>query len=306
VGDGRALAAAAALLLAAGCSPPAQRAPAAPVAFGADRRWDDGRAEFSTYRGWTPRYGQARPTTAHLIVVKEDQVRATLVKSDSGPVAGRTREVLKLNVIADFPTGTYDYHQMASVFFDRATLEVLKESMSHTEGCGITTVRIAPRDGRWMHEAHSYWDGEADRVVPLAWPSGERPHLFWDALPVSLRAWADERTPREWKVWLLPSQLSSRSPIENTRPMDAVIRRMAGAGADLAAGHVETVEFEIASRPGPHDRPVRDVFTFDARPPHVLLRLATNVPAGRTLELVKTQRLDYWNHTAPGDEKLVE
>jgi hypothetical protein len=52
---------------------------------------------------------------------------------------------------------------MASVFFERSSLDVLKENMSHTEACGITTVRVGPKAGRWMHEAHSYWDGEADR-----------------------------------------------------------------------------------------------------------------------------------------------
>src|SRR5207247_2804478 len=73
--------------------------------------WDDGKAEFSTYVGTTERYGQERPTEARIIVVKEDLVRATLVKSDSGPIPGKTLEVLKLNFLADFPTGTYTYHR---------------------------------------------------------------------------------------------------------------------------------------------------------------------------------------------------
>lgn len=287
------------LVAIAGCgraaAPPA---PAAPIAFGADRTWDDGRAEFSTYRGWTRRYGIARPTTVHMIVVKEDLVRATLVKSDSGSVPGRTREALKLNVIADFPTGTYAYHQMASVFFDRANLEVLKESMSHTEGCGITTVRIGLHDGRWLHEAHSYWDGEADRTVPLAWPGDDRPRLFWDALPVSLRPWCDARDDRTWSVWLLPTQLAGRSPLASTRPAEATILRADGGALDVPAGRFDAVRMTVASAAG------EDTLWFDARPPHVLLVLATH--AGRRIELEKTQRIDYWNHTAPGDEKLVE
>src|SRR5580765_5061642 len=98
--------------------------------------WDDGKAEFCTYTGTTLRYGQPRPTQARFILVKEDLVRATLVKSDVGPVAGKTLEVLKLNFVADFPTGTYAYHQMATTMFDRATLDVLKETMSHSESCG--------------------------------------------------------------------------------------------------------------------------------------------------------------------------
>jgi hypothetical protein len=47
-----------------------------------------------------------------------------------------------------------------------------------------------------------------------------------------------------------------------------------------------------------------DHFWFDAKFPHVLLKMETE--AGRKLVLRRTQRLDYWNHHAPGDEKLIE
>src|SRR5438876_3674942 len=162
---------------AAGALAAAARAATAPLpgtqaGFAADRLWDDGRAEFCTYTGQTLRYGKLRPTEARLIVVKEDLVRGTLVKSDPGPIPGKTLEVLKLNFVADFPTGTYTYHQMATVMFERSTLDVLKETMSHTESCGITFVRVGPKGGRLVHEAHSYWDGQADREVPVEWPPG--------------------------------------------------------------------------------------------------------------------------------------
>ena len=266
--------------------------------FAADPLWDDGRAEFCTYSGTTMRYGKPRPTTAHIIVVKEDLLRESLVKSDAGPVPGKTLEVLKLNFVADFPTGTYTYHQIASVFFDRGSLEVLKETMSHTESCGITFVRVGPKHGRLTHEAHSYWDGEADREVPVEWPADRRPRLWWDAIPVSLRPWIERAGAYEEKVWLLPSQVSGRSPIEATRPVDARIRVQDGGPIDVAAGRFETREVEVTSAAG------RDRFWFDRRSPHVLVRLET--AAGRRLELQKAQRLDYWNHHDPGDDKLVE
>src|SRR5437867_2204670 len=189
--------------------------------------WDDGKAEFSLYQGTTERYGETRPTEARIIVVKEDLVRSTLVKSDGGPIPGKTVEVLKLNFLADFQTGSYTYHQMATVMFARATLDVLKEAISSTESCGITFVRIGPKSGRLVHETHSYWDGEADREVPLSWPQGAR--LYWDALPVSLRQWvAGGKSPFEKKAWLLPSQIANRLPIENTRPVEAAIRMSDG------------------------------------------------------------------------------
>jgi hypothetical protein len=267
-------------------------------AFGLRPIWDDGKAEFSTYTGTTERYGKARPTQARIIVVKEDLVRSTLVKSEAGPLPGRTLEALKLNFIADFPTGTYTYHQMASLFFERASLEVLKESMSHTEGCGITFVRVGPKGGRVIHEAHSYWDGEADRETPLVWPAGDRPRLWWDALPVTLRPWTERPGTFEEKVWLLPSQVSGTSPIERTRPVEAWVRVQDGGPLVVPAGRFVTRRVEVRS-PGGTDR-----FWFDQRDPHVLVRMET--AAGRTLELRKSQRLDYWKYRDPGDELRVE
>jgi len=261
-----------------------------------DPLWDDGKAEFSTYVGTTERYGQTRPTEARLIVVKEDLVRSTLVKSDAGPVPGKTLEAIKLNFLADFPTGTYTYHQMATVMFERATLDVLKETMSHTESCGITFVRVGPKNGRLTHEAHSYWDGEADREVEIRWPAGER--LYWDALPVSLRRWvASGRAPVESRVWMLPSQVSGRSPIESTKPVLATISVADGGTIEVPAGRFASRRIEVATPAG------TDAFWFDVRFPYVMLEMRTH--AGRRLALRKTQRLDYWNHHALGDEKLL-
>ena len=82
--------------------------------------WDDGRAEISVYRGTILRYGKLRPVRAKIIIVKEEMDLAQHVKADGGPVDGRTRTVLKMNTIFDYPTGTYDYHQMSSVCVDRS------------------------------------------------------------------------------------------------------------------------------------------------------------------------------------------
>jgi hypothetical protein len=265
-----------------------------------DPRWDDGKAEISTYVGTTERYGETRPTTARVILVKEDLVRPTLVKSDAGPVPNKTVEVLKQIFVADFPTGTYDYHQTASLFFARATLELLKEAMSHTESCGITFVRIGPDGGRLMHEAHSYWDGEADRRVPILWPTPRHPHILWDALPVWLRSLPRGDQRGAMTVWLLPSQISGRSPLANTRPVAATIR-MASNGPETVRvpfGRIPAFRYTVETSAG------RDTFWLAAAAPHPLVRMAT--AAGRRLELRKTQRLDYWNHHGVGDERLLE
>lgn len=264
-----------------------------------DRLWDDGRAEVSLYVGTTRRYGQNRPTRARVIVVKEDLLRSSLVKSEKGPIPGRTVTAIKQIFVADFRTGTYDYHQNASVFFERESGAVLKEAMSHTEQCGITYVRVAPERGSWLHEAHSYWEGEADREVPLRWPtSTATDRLFWDGLPVSLRKWvANERAPMARKGWMLPSQISGHAPLSATKPSPVAIRMSDGGTLRVPAGRFASRRFEIVAPWG------TDVLWFDQAFPHVLLKMQT--AAGRTLELERTMRLDYWNRNANGDERLL-
>ena len=277
---------------------PTSAAPAAgssPENILASPMWDDGRAEFSVYSGVTNRYGQDRRTNAHLVVVKEDLLRGSLVKSDAGPLPGKTVTAVKLNFIADFRTGTYTYHQMATTMFERATFDVLKETMSHTEGCGITFVRVGPKRGVLVHEAHSYWDGEADRESRIEWPAGE--HTYADALPVWLRQWVHDGAPSSMELWLLPTQISGKSPLASTKPVRATIRRADGGTLRVRAGSFTTRRFTVTTPAG------ADTYWFDTRFPYVMVRLET--AAGRRLELAKTLRLDYWRHHMNGDEKLI-
>lgn len=280
---------------AASCGPAAGGPPQDPNPL-ADASWDDDRAEVSVYRGTVSRYGHDRPARVQLVVVKEDLVRSTRVKSEAGPAPGRTVQAIKMNLIWHFTTGTYDYHQMATVHFDRAGGGALQETMSSTEACGITFVRIAPGPrGGWTHHAHSYWDGEADREVPIP---GEGALFLLDGAPVWLRRFAAAARPFERRVRLLPSQIAGRSPIDAARPVDAVVRLVGEESLTVPAGRFRAKRLAI----GHGGR--SDVYWFDAAAPHALLRMEDGL--GRSIELVKTQRLDYWNHTSPGDERLLE
>lgn len=263
--------------------------------LGAGTLWDDGRAEFSQYVGVTSRYGEDRATEARIVIVKEDQLESSLVKSDQGPLAGRTREVLKIVFTADFNTGSYFYRQAATTFLDRRTLEMRKLVATHFDGCGITTVQIAPRGGRWVHHASSYWEGEGEREVSVAWPIASAPRVFWDALPLWLRGRLATAMPE--RVLLLPGQVSGHSPLENTRPVVAALKTSDAGEVVVPAGRFRTRRVDVTAG-GRTDR-----FWFDAAYPHVLLRLET--AGGRKLALRKTQRLDYWKHHAEGDERLV-
>jgi hypothetical protein len=98
---------------------------------------------------------------------------------------------------------------------------------------------------------------------------------------------------------LLPSQVGGRSPIEATKPVAATIYWSDAGTISVPAGRFPARLAEVCVTWGGIDR-----FWFDAAFPHVLLKMET--VAGRSLELRKTQRLDYWKHHAVGEEKLVE
>jgi len=259
-------------------------------AFGADRLWDDGKAEFSVYRGTIKRYGVTRPVTAKIIAVKEDMDDAQRVKSDAGLVAGRTTTVLKLNYLHDFETGMYAYHQMTSTFLDRSTMQLRKLAMSSTEGCGITYVEVLPGASGWRHVSHSYFDGEGDRDVVIT-PQAGRPAVAWDGLALWLRA-LDFSTPQKFEIALLPSQIANRARIA------AFVRASVEILPAKAAGVTARVSY--TDRDG---KPRVDMFVFAAAAPHVLTHLERG--DGLALDLVKTQRIAYWEKTRPGDEKLL-
>src|SRR5258706_5130447 len=132
---------------AAGAGPAAAGSAAAgPEAFAASPLWDDGRAEIDAYDATVRRYGVMRRLTAYLIVVKEDFSKTQLVKADPGHDPKDLLPVLKLNHVINYQTGIYSYHQMASAFFDRGTMELVKLSLTSNEWCGNTYKEYARRD----------------------------------------------------------------------------------------------------------------------------------------------------------------
>src|SRR5262249_47994104 len=125
-----------------------------------------------------------------------------------------------------------------------------------------------------------------------------RPHLLWDGLPVFLRCWvAGDVSPRTVEAWLLPSQISGRSPIGNTRSVVARIDIGPVARLTLGAAVVDAQKVEVSTPFG------RDAFWFESAFPHPLLKMETSW--GRKLERTRIFRLDYWNHHMNGDEKVL-
>lgn len=248
--------------------------------------WDDGNAEFSVYDATGRFEGQERAFTARILVVKEDFVRGSLVKSDHGPVPGKTFEVLKLNYLHDVPTGTYAFHQMASVFFDRESFLPVKLAASSMEACGLTYAVAHPDGNTLRHESHSYWDEEGDRQLALAWEEGA---VFYDSLPLWLRG-LDLTKRARYEVPLFPTQVRNRigNPVLGRAEVEL-------RGPDRARGGALAV---AVRHPGGEDR-----LWFRKAEPRVLARW--EAADGRVLVLRKTLRIPYWERTAPEDEELL-
>jgi len=193
-------------------------------------------------------------------------------------------DVVKLNQVIDVPTGVYAYHQMQSTFWERATGAVVKLSLSSNDSCGNTFKEGWIDGGTLRLVYHTYWDGEADgeRRAPIP-PGG----LFADELPLKLRC-LRRFDPAEYRVRLFPSIVGSKV---GTPAFEEATIRVLPAEAGV-------VPVEV-SRAGGVDR-----FAFDEAPPHVLR--SWKRAGGGALELLKSIRLDYWNHGHPGDEKLLE
>lgn len=264
----------------------------------ADRMWDDGEAEYSVYQGTITRYGKSRPLHARIIVVKEDMDVAQRVKSERGPIRGKTRTVIKQNYSHDFATGTYDYHQMCSTFLDREEGWLHKLAMSSIEGCGITYVEILadfnPDASKWRRRSHSYWDGEGDRNETVR--AGAL-HVAADALPLWLRRLRlDAR--QSFDVSFFASQLSNRvGPFVPLRAHIEVVGR--------ADRHGLPVTFRQERPSTGQGAPRVDRYWFDAAWPHGLTRYESGGEDATVLERVKMMRVAYWQKTAPGDERLL-
>ena len=246
-----------------------------------DRLWDDGKAEYDVYRATEAREGILRPAEVIHLIVKEPFNERSRVKADRPPAI----DVVKMNQIINVPTGVYAYHQMHSSFWDRASGTLLKFSLSSNDACGNTFKEGWLANGFVRIVFHSYWDGEADGKLRTRLPQAA---VFYDELPMKLRC-LRRFDAAEYAIRLFSSVIGSK--IGRPEFSDARIRV-------LPAGPDGAIRVDVIHRGG------TDRLTFGKAAPHVLIAWVR--ADGSSLELKKTQRLDYWNHDRPGDEKLLE
>ncbi len=271
---------------------PAQDADAVTGAWRLSDVWDDGKAEYAAYEVDWRRYGQLFKGRALLVVVKEPWAPDLDVKADQPRPDGF--DVVKLNHIRDVDTGIYTYHQMASIFQRRDDGDLQKLSAMSSEACGLSTALLT--DGQL--QTSSYFDGQGTRTQP--YPQSALPT---DGLPMLLRDYLGGPLPERLQIF--PSLLQGRFPM--LEPVDVVLQRRAVSGVEVPAGTFHGIEVIMTPVAGDTSGDQRGagsteptVWVFDARPPHVLLRLRQ--ADGTEYRLAKVERLPYWGMAQPGQE----
>ena len=250
--------------------------------------WNSGNAEFQVYKALLTRYGIRRDGTAKIIIVKELFDPDKLVKTHKPAPA---IEVIKMNYIQTVPTGVYDYFQMASFFFERATGNIIKYTMSSQDGCGTTFMQYVYRKNSGHFIFHSYFDDEGDVTVEL---KTAEPPVFYDALPLVLRFRLQEKTPYTLKI--VQPLIANKVTKPALREVRITSRLISAAGmGEVTSEQVYETTVEAGD--------TCDVFYFEATFPNRLVKwLKSNHDE---LLLQSSHFFPYWQFNKPGDEKRI-
>lgn len=268
--------------------------------------WGDGRAELAGYDLVTRRYGEERRGTAVAIFVTEPFSEEARVKAErTGP---GTFQVLKLNLVQDFPTGVYDYNLMTSAFValePAAGLSAgapVKVSFSGQEWCGhVYQQAIFRRDGV-DHVLHSYFEGEADRRDTLEARSGGTSE---DVLPLWARGLAfPEVAPGDTvTVPALTSLERSRLAHVEAAWEEAELSRAADVREVTVPAGTFRVREARATLRGPAGERSWSFLVEEEAPRRIV---AWETGDGERAELLGADRMPYWELNGPGGEEHLE
>ncbi len=267
--------------------------------------WHDGRAELSGYDLVTPRYDELRHGVAVTIFVTEDFADGPRVKADPGKHPDhQVFPVLKLNLMKDFPTGIYDYNLMTSAFIALAPMHerpagfATKVAFSAQEWCGMTYHQVAFDGQSVRSSAHSYFDGEADRDETLAYPES-------GIASESLYAWArgfaaPMLAPGESRqVRLLRGLETVRLRHQPLVWEKATLVRL----PDKATIEVRGTPYEVEVLTAEIEGGDTTTFYVETAPARRIVKWQrTN---GEVAELLKTERLAYWELNGAGKESFL-
>lgn len=256
------------------------------------KRWGDGRAELSGYKGVVLRYGAKRQAETVLVYVTEPMDRRTWIKDDMARAPHRV-SIFKLNHMLKFRTGLYPYSVMTSVFttvepWDRGQFAPVKIALSAQEWCGHVYHALWPWRGGFKSKILSYFASEGEKAKTHKTKAGT---LYEDALWIRLRELDRPFAGgKGWKGDLVPMIWTVRKAHQPIRPMPATISR-----ADAVLDGKKVTRFTL--RFGGFWR----TFDVEKAPSRRILRWQTS--QGESLRLQKTARLPYWRLHNVGDER---
>jgi len=252
---------------------------AKPSKFLTSPLWDDGKSEISIYEAKRYHYGRLYSSKIKYFLVKETFSEKETVKTDEYQSKDAI-PVIKLNQVISTPTGTYDYQQMHSSFWSKETGKLLKFSTSHHEACGATYKQGLLKNGKLHVQGSTYWKDQSQINDAL---TISKNLWFYDELPFRARLLVADGAPAKKNLKLVPSVIHSKAGSFQPEP---------------ASISIEATTVVINHAGG------TDVLKFAPEWPHVMT--SWQQADGESLILKKSLRLDYWNHHAPGDERLLK
>lgn len=254
--------------------------------------WGDGRAELSSYKTKTQRYGELREGYAVLVFVTEEISRKTRIKVESEAIpAGERVPVMKLNHVVKFPTGIYDYSLLTSIFssieseFGRPAFEPLKISFSAQEWCGHVFQMLIPQRDQVELTLHSYFQSEGDQKRTIKLPANA---AFEDNFPIWIRELKGEvlAAGQRRTLQILPSAWASRSGHQHLEFQAGAIIKEEGEAVKLGEGNTPSWRWtwQVGNR--------TETYWVEKAYPHRILKWQSS--DGGEGELIKTLRLPYW------------
>ncbi|MGH7494098.1 MAG: hypothetical protein ACREOO_17115 [bacterium] len=264
--------------------------------------WGDGRGELSSYRVTVSRYGELREGYSVLVFVTEDISRTTRIKIESASAEDRV-PVMKLNRVAKFTTGIYDYSLLTSTFssigpeLGRNAFEPLKISFSGQEWCGHVFQVLIPQRDRVELTLHSYFESEGEQKRHLDLPANA---AFEDNLPIWIRELDGEKlsSGQRRELQILPAAWSLRATHREIAFQPGWILKEEGEDLKVAAGISPTWRWTWQVR----DR-TETYWVEKAYPRRILKWISSDGGKG---EVIKSLRLPYWQLHNNADVKYRE
>lgn len=253
-----------------------------------------------------PRYGELRRGTAIAIFVTEPFSDSLRVKADPGKHPDSdVFQVLKLNLVRDFPTGIYDYNLMTSAFVAVQPVGRLaaglpaKISFTAQEWCGQVYQHVLVRPPSMSYQIHSYFDGEADQQKRNEWRDGgvaEDTLFFWArGLGEPFMSAGETRT-----VPVLPSLGFTR--LAHVPMVWRTATLSVSENSELIS--VPAGPFETEVRTAEMDNGRKWTFYVERSAPRRIIKWT--VSDGEQGEMLRSERLPYWKMNAREFESAVE